>query len=38
MFVLNISDEFDSFTNYKDNECKDIIIILKYLLQTNPVL
>ena len=34
--MLNITDDYDSFTNYTDNGNDDINIILKYLLLSNP--
>ena len=36
MYVLNISDEYDSFINYTDIENNDINIIIEYLLLSIP--
>ena len=32
MYVLNITDEYDNFTNKTNNENEDNIIIFKYSL------
>ena len=36
MYVLNITDEYDSFSNCTDNENVVIIIILKYFFSSTP--
>ena len=36
MYLLNISDDHDSFTKCRDNENKDNMIILKYSLLLIP--
>ena len=36
MYVLNITDEYDSFLDCTDNENDDISVIVKYLLLSIP--
>ena len=37
MYVMNITDEYDSFMNCTDNEIDDINVILKHLLSQSRV-